>query len=211
MKPFDAPGYQQARGNYNAEDEKELMFLLKGYDGKRILDVGCGDGAYTKKAKRALPDARIDGIDSSPEQIAFAVQDPQGVTFTHIAIADFIAPHDYDCAFSLYAFPHIPKSELSKSLRSVHSCLRHSGYFFLYTNICDFEVQDVPANDQEACDIYFKEMDWASEINLSTIREYESCFSQVGFTLLANKKQQDGISVKNYGTMYSWSFILKKI
>ena len=58
----------------------ELIRRYAGLDGSRILDVGCGLGAYVRKLLAFSPE--VYGVDIDPEKVAQAQQDLQ-----HIALA----------------------------------------------------------------------------------------------------------------------------
>lgn len=53
-----------------------------------VVDLGCGTGALTATLARRWPDARIVGIDSSPEMLASAVPGPR-LSFRRQDIADW--------------------------------------------------------------------------------------------------------------------------
>jgi len=52
--------------------DKDLLETIKISNPKKVLDIGCGEGFYTKIIADALPSAEIVGIDVEEEYIAFA-------------------------------------------------------------------------------------------------------------------------------------------
>jgi SAM-dependent methyltransferase len=57
----------------------------------RILDLGCGTGALTDELARALPLARITGLDISPANIAAAARRPVDHARVRFELADYLA------------------------------------------------------------------------------------------------------------------------
>jgi SAM-dependent methyltransferase len=66
---WNADGYER-NGRFVAELASPLVDLLAPQPGERILDLGCGDGAFT--AMVAARGADLTGIDASPELVAAA-------------------------------------------------------------------------------------------------------------------------------------------
>lgn len=53
---------------------RSLLKRINLADYSSILDVGCGDGKITANLANNLPHARVIGVDSSPEMVAYAAQ-----------------------------------------------------------------------------------------------------------------------------------------
>jgi cyclopropane fatty-acyl-phospholipid synthase-like methyltransferase len=206
MQEFDAATYQDKKGSFNDEDERLLLSLLQGTQGS-ILDVGCGDGLLTRQVKQLLPQCPIAALDNSADQIRLARAAAEGITFIHADIREF-SSEPFDTAYSFYAFPHIPKSGLASALAAVRKLLKPGGKFYLFTNICLFDTANVPAQDQEACDITFLN-NWPSQINLVSLKEAQALHAAAGFAEIENRQLVTGADVKTYGKMISWLFVLQ--
>jgi trans-aconitate 2-methyltransferase len=59
----------------------ELLARIVCDDPATVVDLGCGPGNLTRLLAERWPEARVVGIDSSPEMIAMARQDGGGVAF----------------------------------------------------------------------------------------------------------------------------------
>jgi trans-aconitate 2-methyltransferase len=62
---------------------------------RRVVDVGCGPGNLTALLVQRWPDARVDGLDSSPEMIA-AARAVSGARFSVADAADWVPGDDVD-------------------------------------------------------------------------------------------------------------------
>jgi len=77
-----------------------------------IVDLGCGPGNLTVTLAQRWPQARIDGIDSSPEMIDSAAQLPEAragrVTFAVGDVQDWTPPADLDVIISNAVLQWVP-------------------------------------------------------------------------------------------------------
>ena len=209
MKEFDALAYQATKGSFNEDDEQFLISLLKKDETTgNILDIGCGDGKLTKRVQEVLPEAHITAIDNSVEQIKLATSFQSEINFQEANIADFKSSEQFDCIYSFYAFPHIPKSQLLHALVSIRALLKKGSHFYLFTNICLFDTQKVSPEEREACDINFLD-GFTSQINLTSLDEMKKLFEESGYIEAENRQLKTGAKVKDYGGMISWLFVLK--
>jgi trans-aconitate methyltransferase len=92
---WDAADYARV-GGFVAELGQAALDLLDPQPGERILDVGCGDGALTKKI--AARGATVTGIDNSLEMIRTA--HANGVDALVVDAADMHFDREFDAAFS---------------------------------------------------------------------------------------------------------------
>jgi trans-aconitate methyltransferase len=100
-----------------------VVELLNPQPGERILDLGCGDGALTRK----LVDmgCQVVGVDSSAEQIAAACQSGLDARVKDCQALDF--DHEFDAVFSNAALHWMKKSDAV--LDGVKRALRPGGRF----------------------------------------------------------------------------------
>lgn len=100
----------------------DLMARIPDLPARRIVDLGCGTGFLTARLAERWPEARITGLDSSPEMLADAARDlprrdwPR-LDWRQADIADWQAPAPVDLIYSNAAlhwldghpalFPHL--------------------------------------------------------------------------------------------------------
>ena len=82
----------------------ELVARIEADNPKSVVDLGCGDGELTAILADRWPNARIRGIDSSPEMIAKAVQRPPGLEFAVGDITEWHPDEPVDVLVSNAAF-----------------------------------------------------------------------------------------------------------
>lgn len=115
-----------------AQDLTEIGEPLPG----RVLDFGCGIGETERALRERFPEARIDGIDASPESIKAA--DRLGlpdVTF-HLAAGVELpfSAGSFDVIYSNGTFHHIDHGAHPAVLRELVRVLRPGGHLFVFEN-----------------------------------------------------------------------------
>ncbi len=68
---WDPAGYLRFAGE-RARPFTELLARVGAAAPRVVVDLGCGEGALTASLSRRWPDARVTGVDSSPEMLAAA-------------------------------------------------------------------------------------------------------------------------------------------
>jgi trans-aconitate 2-methyltransferase len=69
------PGEYLQFGDERGRAFVDLVARVPAEDPRRVVDLGCGPGNLTRLLARRWPDARVDGIDSSPEMVERARAD----------------------------------------------------------------------------------------------------------------------------------------
>jgi trans-aconitate 2-methyltransferase len=75
---------------------------------RHVVDIGCGPGNSTELLVQRWPDAKVEGIDSSPEMIAQAKQANIAATFTLADAAIWSPDKRYDIVFSNATYQWLP-------------------------------------------------------------------------------------------------------
>ncbi len=88
----------------------DLLGLLRTVAGMRVIDLGCGPGVLTARLFEALPEARLTGLDSSPEMLekARALERP-GLNFRLGRVEELAG--SYDLIFSHAALQWVDDHE----------------------------------------------------------------------------------------------------
>src|ERR1700691_5508035 len=100
-----------------------VVELLNPQAGERILDLGCGDGALTRKL--ADMGCAVVGVDSSPQQIEAACQSGLDARVKDCQALDF--DHEFDAVFSNAALHWMKRPD--DVLAGVKRALRPRGRF----------------------------------------------------------------------------------
>ena len=95
-----------------------------------VLDLACGTGDFTVALLRQFPDARVTGVDLTPEMLAIARQKlagSAGVTFCTGDAQDLAAFDDatFDLVVCAFGFRNFPDKE--KALAACHRVLKPAG------------------------------------------------------------------------------------
>lgn len=88
----------------------DLANRLRGNTFERIVDIGCGPGNSTAVLKSVFPNARLVGIDSSPNMIEKAKKSYPDLTFEQCDA--HLLKGEYDLLFSNACFQWIPDHEV---------------------------------------------------------------------------------------------------
>jgi trans-aconitate methyltransferase len=122
VQSWNPEGYAK-NARFVADLGQPVLDLLAARPGERILDLGCGDGALTRK----LMDlgCRVVGVDASAPQVEAARA--QGVDARVMAGEDLAFGPEFDAVFSNAALHWMPDAE--RVLAGVHTALRPGGRF----------------------------------------------------------------------------------
>jgi len=98
---------------------------------KRILEVGCGEGAGTEKLVEFFPDAHIDAIDIADNIGRLYRGDQSKVTFRKQFVEERAAaePGSYDLIVLCDVIHHVPENAQDSLLDSIRTLLKPDGTF----------------------------------------------------------------------------------
>jgi ubiquinone/menaquinone biosynthesis C-methylase UbiE len=104
-------------------------------DGLRVLEIGCGTGNVTVRAKRAAPGADVVGTDPDPLALARAQRKTRGLTGIRFerAYAQQLpfADGEFDRALSSMMLHHLDEDVKAGALAEVYRVLRPGGQFHI--------------------------------------------------------------------------------
>ena len=100
--------------------------------GMRLLDIGCGFGAFARYAAERYQ-VHVVGITISKEQCEFAQQNCVNLP-VEILFQDYRDIHGtFDRIISLGMFEHVGQKNYLTYMQKVHQCLKDDGLFLLHT------------------------------------------------------------------------------
>lgn len=132
--------------SFRVEVERHTLFsLLPDVKGKKVIDVGCGEGIYSRELVD-LGAVHVIGVDGAADFVELARKRNSGyegkIEYYHKLIQDFQGQGDRDLAVGSYVLSY-PRSldEAAAYCKSIHSCLKEGGKFVGFNNN-PFEVFD---------------------------------------------------------------------
>src|SRR5215510_7041363 len=146
--------------------------MVGGLDGKRVMDLACGFGFYTRRLKQHGA-AQVIGVDISPEMIRLAREheqkEPLGIAYR---VGDAVALPQlgpFDLVTAVYLLPYATsKDQMRDMFQRVYDNLAVGGRFIAYTDNPEYTLnksnctqygvtilrQD-PEEDRYACEAEF--------------------------------------------------------
>jgi 2-polyprenyl-3-methyl-5-hydroxy-6-metoxy-1,4-benzoquinol methylase len=114
-----------------------IEFMLKRAETEphgRIVDIGCGDGRFSRELALAFPASKVLGIDYSTRAIALASAMNPGVHNLRFVSQDITkepSTEPFDVAMLMEVFEHIPLDQTNLFLEGVHRQLKKGGTLLL--------------------------------------------------------------------------------
>jgi 2-polyprenyl-6-hydroxyphenyl methylase/3-demethylubiquinone-9 3-methyltransferase len=111
-------------------------------EAKRILEIGCGEGAVTERLRVAYPDADITAIDITPRIGRLYRGAPQRVQFIQCSIQELVARElpAYDLVMLCDVLHHVPVELRQGILDAVPATIAPQGLFVFK----DWETSNTP-------------------------------------------------------------------
>ena len=105
-------------------------------DGLRVLEIGCGTGNVTVRAKRANPGAELTGIDPDPRALARTQRKAQGLTGIRFECAYAqelpFANGEFDRVLSSMMLHHLDDDVKAGAAAEIHRVLRPGGTLHIF-------------------------------------------------------------------------------
>jgi 2-polyprenyl-3-methyl-5-hydroxy-6-metoxy-1,4-benzoquinol methylase len=163
-----------------------LLKKIKSSSANRIVDIGCGDGRFSRELSLANPDSIVVGIDYSKRAIALASAmnpDINNLQFQSIDITKENNLSLFDTAVLMEVFEHIPIESADIFISSVRSLLREGGMLYLtvphenkpveYKHFQHFSVQEIINYIQPYFEIVeivpFERISWTRKLILKAL------------------------------------------
>ncbi|MFH1425972.1 MAG: class I SAM-dependent methyltransferase [Candidatus Kerfeldbacteria bacterium] len=129
FNPVDGTAFRQhkvlKRGFIYASYLIYVLQMLDNVQFQSIIDIGCGDGFFTRKVKEKFPARKVIGIDSSEQAIAQArvLNADKNVSFIQKNIVTDALSAQYDCATLIEVLEHIPIEKVDTFIRAIYELL----------------------------------------------------------------------------------------
>src|SRR5690606_10489133 len=105
--------------------------LLVGHDPRRILDIGCGNGAFTHRLRNDFPHADVIGLDVAGGMLALV--DPPTVQADAMRLP--FADDSMDAVLAMHMIYHLP--DIERGLSEMRRVLQPRGLLIASTNGAD--------------------------------------------------------------------------
>jgi trans-aconitate 2-methyltransferase len=145
-------------GNERTRPVQDLLARVPLTTPKHVVDLGCGPGNSTEQLVAQYPDARIVGVDSSPNMLVKARALLPEVTFTLSDLRSYKPTEPVDLFFSNAVFQWVPDAERIPAIAELIKALPSGGVFAF----------QVPDNVSEPSHVAMRETaadgPWAAEL-----------------------------------------------
>ena len=127
---------------------KRVLELCEPVAGKRILDLGCGEGYCSRILRRR--GAQVLGVDISDQMIEQAIKaekvEELGIDYAvHDAAQMRLGESQFDLVVAVFLFNYLNVDQMRKTMSNVHSTLRSGGQFVFAVPHPSFPFMRQPA------------------------------------------------------------------
>ena len=136
-------------------DELALLNRMVPLRAQRIIELGCGNAALSRKLLAAWPQCRVTGLEVDEAQHAknLAAPPTPGLSFTAAgAQAIPFADASFDLALMLKSLHHVPLDLMDQGLAEVRRVLRPGGHLYVSEPVFDGPLNEIIRlyNDEQA-------------------------------------------------------------
>jgi SAM-dependent methyltransferase len=120
---------------FTAERYRRVLAKVAGKAPRRLLDVGCGDGAFLWVAHRALPECSLEGLDPNPDarRLCAEMLSHHGLSLPVHSAWEAVPSHAFDAVTCSEVIEHV--SDPDGLLRQIRRVLRPGGIAVITTPI----------------------------------------------------------------------------
>lgn len=129
IKSYDEFADLYTKAHFQANVEKQASFFVHNFDGKKILDVGCGPGRDSKFF--VDKGFEVEGIDTSVEFVRMATKNVHQGKFYQMDMRDIEFPENsFDGIWVCASFLHIPKKDAKQTILKFRDILTAGGLIY---------------------------------------------------------------------------------
>ncbi|XP_061756323.1 phosphoethanolamine methyltransferase isoform X1 [Nerophis ophidion] len=185
----------------------EILSMLPGLDGCRVLELGAGIGRYTSHLlTRAAHVTAVDFMESFVEKNRQNNGHHSNVTFLQADVTKLQMPQNsFDFIFSNWLLMYLSDDELLVLLKKMLTWLRPGGLLF-FRESCNYRSGDCKREFNPTC--YRTEVQY-NHLTTSVQVEDLQAGHAFGFDVVLRKKVQTYIEVKNNPNQICW--LLEKV
>ena len=128
------------------EDEPALLAELLPLEGARVLDLGCGDAAFSRRLLARGYAASVDALEVDAIQHAKNLAAPAipGLAFGAGGADDIPFPGDrFDLALMLKSLHHVPPDRMDRAFAEVRRVLRPGGRLYVSEPVYEGEFNEI--------------------------------------------------------------------
>ena len=128
------------------EDELSLLAELVPLDGRRIVELGCGNAHLARTLLARHPASRVTGLEVDERQHAKNLTSPPQPGLDFVAAGAQAIPFpetSFDLALMLKSLHHVPRPLMAQALGEVARVLRPGGHLYVSEPVFDGPFNDV--------------------------------------------------------------------
>lgn len=127
-------------------DELHYLAALVPITNRRVLDIGCGEGAFTRRLMTEAGARSAVGIETDPERRTTAMHGGPvpGLAFERGVAEDIPLPNaSVDLALMLKSLHHVPLPSMDQAFAEVHRVLADGGWLYISEPVYAGEFNEV--------------------------------------------------------------------
>lgn len=125
-----------ARLYWNFRDRQIFKFVV----GRKIADLGCGEGVTLAKMIKKFPQAKVLGIDNDPEKIKICLSHRLPVKLANITRLP-LKTNSFDCALLIEVIEHLKVDQVDQAIKEIRRVLKPDGRLIvLFPNDRNFKI-----------------------------------------------------------------------
>lgn len=154
--------------------------IFKVITGRKMIDLGCGEGITLAKIIQKFPETEIIGVDHDPEKIKICRRYRLPVKLADLTCLP-LAANTFDCALLIEVLEHLKVKQVNQVIKEIHRILKPGGrLIILFPHDRNFKIaRFLTLKFKEAFYDYGHLRQWQPS-------EAKKAFQKAGFKIVAN-------------------------